>query len=258
MEKDVRGTLTAVRSMGYDCVEPAGLCGLSAADFRSICDDLGLKISSTHTGLPASPEALEACVADHIALGTKYMAIPWMRKESSAGEPDYPSTQKRIAATIAAFKKAGLQLLYHNHDFEFEKIGDEYKLDYMLREFPDLWPEFDCCWVRFAGEDPAKYIRKYAGKVPIVHLKDFISDGYVKGEPVYELIGDDSTKGRKPDRSTFQFRPIGQGCQDIPGIVAACEASGTHTLIVEQDLCHDLEPLEAARQSRSYLASIGL
>ena len=76
-----------------------------------------------------------------------------------------------------AAKKKGMTLLYHNHDFEFALIDGEYALDVLYREVPAslLETELDICWVNISGEDPAAYIRKYAGRAPVVHLKDFIS-----------------------------------------------------------------------------------
>ena len=256
MEADPRGTLKLVREMGYDCVESAGYCGLSPEDFRAAVEEAGLKLVSTHTMLPPTMDGIPAIVREQQTLGVSYMAIPWMNKDRTPGEVNYESTREMIAAICEAFHGTGLQLLYHNHDFEFDFLGDEHKIDILFRDLPELWPEFDCCWVRFAGEDPVKYIKKYAGKVPVLHLKDFICEGYVKGEPVYELIGDDSTKGNRP-KTGFEFRPIGQGCQDIPAILAAAEAAGTHTVIVEQDLATNLSPMESAKASREYLASIG-
>ena len=51
-----------------------------------------------------------------------------------------------------------MQLLYHNHDFEFEKIDGRYILDAYYEEIsPDLLQtELDVCWVNVGGEKPPR------------------------------------------------------------------------------------------------------
>ena len=91
-----------------------------------------------------------------------------------------------------ACKAHGIQTLYHNHDFEFAKMPDgRYALDYIYDTIPAdlLQTELDTCWVKVAGEDPAAYVRKYTGRSPLVHLKDFHKEG--KPANMYKLIGTD-------------------------------------------------------------------
>ncbi|MBR6555909.1 MAG: hypothetical protein IKT60_00615, partial [Clostridia bacterium] len=123
MEADPRGTLKQVREMGYDCVESAGYCGLSPEDFRAAVEEAGLKLVSTHTMLPPTLDGIPAIVAEQKTLGVSYMAIPWMNKDRTPGEANYESTREMIAAICEAFHGTGLQLLYHNHDFEFDFLG---------------------------------------------------------------------------------------------------------------------------------------
>lgn len=259
MKENTFATLEKVKEMGYDCVEFAGYFDIAPVDLRKKLDELGLRAISTHTGISAveTPDALASTVAYHVALGCGYMAFPSLPEIKRPGNAEYPQTIKTITATCAAFKKAGLQLLYHNHDFEFNKINDQYMIDILYKDNPCLGTEFDVCWVRFAGVDPAAYIRKYANRCPVVHLKDFVCDEIAKGDPVYDLI-DDPTAKKSPSRNGFEFRPIGHGVQDIPSIIKAAEESGTNTFIVEQDSTTGITPMEAARLSREYLKSIGL
>ena len=72
-------------------------------------------------------------------------------------------------------KAKGIQLLYHNHDFEFVTVSNEYGLDFLYEAIePEfLKTELDMCWVKYAGYDPCKYLETYAGRYKVVHLKDF-------------------------------------------------------------------------------------
>ena len=105
-----------------------------------------------------------------------------------------------------------------------------------------------------AGINPADKIREFAGRVEIVHLKDFVCKE-LGGGPAYDLI-DNSGKGlgkKSREDNGFQFRPLGTGRQNFLEILEACEASGTEYVIVEQDQTYDIPELEAAKISRDYL-----
>ena len=147
-------------------------------------------------------------------------------------------------------------MLYHNHDFEFEKIDGKYALDVLYETVPAeyLQTELDTCWVNVGGEDPAGYIKKYSGRSPVVHLKDFVGG---KSDNMYELIGIESEK-KESDAQAFEFRPVGSGRQDFPGILAASEAAGAQWVVVEQDSpSMGLSPMESIEKSRNYLRTLG-
>ena len=153
-------------------------------------------------------------------------------------------------------KEAGLTLLYHNHDFEFVQISGQYALDFLYDAVPAdlLKTELDVCWVKYAGEDPAAYIRKYAGRCPVIHLKDYVGR---KGESApYALIGIDENE--KKDTQSFEFRPVGYGCQDVQSVVEAGIESGAKWFVVEQDMSVGRTPLEAAEMSIGTLKKLGL
>lgn len=158
-------------------------------------------------------------------------------------------------------KENGIQLLYHNHDFEFQKIGDEFILDKLYSTIPGefLQPEFDVCWVHYAGNEPASYISQYNGRIKVLHLKDFACTK-LGGGPVYGLIGADGgeEKSATKEDNGFEFRPVGSGIQDFPKILEAAEKAGVEYVIVEEDQSPTNTPLEDAKKSRDYLKSLGI
>ena len=166
--------------------------------------------------------------------------------------------EKTIADIREIGKKAhenGLTLLYHNHDFEFVTIDGKYALDILYDTIPSdyLQTEIDTCWVNVGGENPAEYVKKYKGRAPIVHLKDFYGE---KSDDMYELIGLNKKAPVRP--GNFEFRPVGSGLQDFPPIVAAAEYAGAGWVVVEQDKpSMDLTSLQCIEKSRKYLKSIG-
>jgi sugar phosphate isomerase/epimerase len=145
--------------------------------------------------------------------------------------------------------------LYHNHDFEFVKIDGKYALDILYDSVPAeyLQTELDTCWVNVGGEEPAAYVRKYSGRAPVVHLKDFYGE---KSEDMYELIGIENKAPKRP--GNFEFRPVGSGIQNFPAIIDAALDAGAEWLVVEQDVATmGLTPLQSIEKSREYLRSIG-
>ena len=252
---DLKGTLMQLKEMGYDGVEFAGLYDYAPEDIRDMCAELGLVPISAHVpylDLIADPEGM---LAKYKTIGCKFVAVPYLREEYRPGTEKFPEVIEGIKKIGAVAKKMGIQLLYHNHDFEFVKLDGKYALDMLYEQTtPDiLQTELDVCWVNVGGEDPASYIRKYAGRSPIVHLKDFYGE---KSDDMYELIGIDKKAPKRP--SNFELRPVGSGAQDFPSIIKAAEEAGTEWLVVEQDSpSMGLTPLECAKKSREYLKSIG-
>lgn len=260
MEKDMEGTLKAVKEMGYDYVEFAGYFGKSAEEIRALLDKYSLTCISVHQGLDFYEEGGQSAVEYIKTLGAKYSAIPWYQAEKLAGSPEWEETKALFNRCGELLKKNGIQMLYHNHDFEFVKVDGKYKHDYLMQEIARdlLKPEFDTCWVRYAGEDPCKYLDMYAGDVDVLHLKDFTCKKLANG-PAYALIDAEGNpiKAASKEENEFRFRPVGQGMQDFPAILAAAEKAGTEYIIVEQDQTYELPSLEAVRQSREYLKTLG-
>ena len=108
-------------------------------------------------------------------------------------------------------------------------------------------------YINGASVNPADYIRKYAGRCEIVHLKDFVGG---KSDNMYALIGIDEDE-KKDAKGKFEFRPVGSGVQDFPAILEACEQSGTRWVVVEQDQATmGLTPLESIKSGIDYLKSL--
>ncbi len=259
-EKDLKGTLKKIKEMGYDGVELAGLYGYSYDEVKTAVEEAGLTPISAHVPLDEMLADPENVLAGYAKIGCSYVAVPYLPEERRSDTDGFEPTLKEIAMLGEVAKKNGMVMLYHNHDFEFKKIGNEYALDYMYRVIPAdlLQTELDTCWVNIGGEEPAAYVRKYTGRAPVVHLKDF----YLKTRegagdtPFYELIGNDQKAGGE---DIFEFRPVGYGMQDFPSIIKASEDAGASWLIVEQDRpSMGKTPMECAQMSRDYLKSLGI
>ena len=256
MAQDFEGTLTALRDMGYEYVEFAGYYGKTAEQIKEILDRLGLKCISVHQGLDFYNEDPQAAAEFLKTFGVKYSVIPWYKVEELAGNEAWEASKARFNKVADVLAANGMMLGYHNHDFEFRKFEGKYLHDYIFEAVPAdrIFPELDTCWVHYAGIKPEDKIREFNGRVPVVHLKDFVCKS-LGGGPVYDLI-DNSGKdsGASREDNGFEFRPLGMGIQNFSAILAACEECGTETVIVEQDRTYgDMTELEAARIARDYL-----
>ena len=259
MEKDMDDALGKVKAMGYDYVEFAGYFGKSAEEVKALLDKHGLECVSVHQAPSLFWEEGQPAIDFLKTIGAKYCAIPWYTVDEYKNNWD--ETMRKFTELGKTMKENGIQLMYHNHDFEFQKIDGETIIDRMYATIPNdlLKPQFDTCWIHYAGYDPSEYLRKYTGKIEVVHLKDFVCEK-LGGGPVYGLI-DESGAEQKPksrEESGFKFMPVGYGIQDWKSILATAEDAGAEIVIVEQDQSPDRDPLEAAKMSRDYLKTLGL
>jgi len=258
MKKDFKGTLTKVKEMGYQGVEFAGLFGHSPSQVKAMLDEIGLTPVSAHVAIDEILADIPKVISDYRAVGCRFIAIPWMAEERRPGNPLYQQTIEDIKAIGEEANKQGLTLLYHNHDFEFKKLNGEYLLDILYKDIPEdlLKTQIDTCWANVGGEDPAEYLRKYKGRSPVVHLKDFVMPGK-KPAKLYELIGVESEQTEDEQDKKFELRPLGYGVQDIPEILKAAAEAGAEWVIVEQDHpSMNKTPMECAKISIDFLKSL--
>lgn len=254
LEKDFLGTLKKVKALGYEGGELAGLYGKSGKEVKEMFDEVGLIPVSAHVAYQDLMPDIEGLVKEYKTIGCKYIVIPYLPNELRYGTEKYPEVVKGIKKIGQVCKDNGIVLLYHNHDFEFDKNEKgEYVLDALYNEVSAdlLQTEIDTCWVNVGGENPSDYVRKYTGRAPVVHLKDFVG---TKSQNMYKLIGIESNEEQS---KTFEFRPLGYGVQNIQDIVDAARDAGASWVIAEQDSpSMDKTPLECAEMSIEYMKNI--
>ena len=131
MEQNMEETLKAVKEMGYDCVEFAGYFGKSAQEVKAILDKLGLECASVHQTYDVFLDNPDENIKYIKTLGAKFCAIPWMGIEDQKGYPGFEKAVEDIKKVASLLKENGITMLYHNHDFEFEKFEDKYLFDWL-------------------------------------------------------------------------------------------------------------------------------
>lgn len=259
MAKDMKAALQKVKDIGYDYVEIAGYYGKSAEEIRAMLDEIGLSCISVHQAHDLFLEKGQEAVDFLKKLGASYCGIPGIASERFEKEMD--QVVKEVTQVGKLMKENGLQLNYHNHEFEFTKRNGKYWLDELYERIPAdlLETQLDLCWVHYGGEEPCAFLKKYAGRASVVHLKDFVCENLGEG-PVYKRI-DRAGKAvgfEKRVNDGFRYRPLGQGIQNFPAILEACRAAEAKYLVVEQDDSYDTPSLEVAAASRAYLKGLGV
>jgi sugar phosphate isomerase/epimerase len=228
---DFVGTLRRVAAIGYAGVELAGTGGLAAGALRRVLADLGLAVAGAHVSLDRLEGALEAELEYHAALGNATLvcpALPPARRHADG----YRQAAASLAAIGRRCRERGLRFAYHNHAFEFERAGERTALEILLEESDPAAVEWepDVYWIAAAGEEPAAWLRRYAGRCRLIHLKDM-------------------TAGSPPT-----YAEVGEGILDFAPIFAATADADWY--IVEQDACVR-PPLESAALSLRHLRAWG-
>ena len=247
MASNPKATLKAVAEAGYAYVESADYAegkfyGMTPAEFKSTLDSLGLKAISAHMGM-VTLENADQLIADVKAAGITYFVIPVPPMGMFTFDPATQTLgMKGTADELVSIMntigekchKAGLKLLYHNHDFEFKPLADGTIIEEVLLEKcnPE-WVNFqmDLFWVTKANASALTYFEKYPGRFKAWHVKDMDQEG--------------------------KFAPVGTGTIDFKSILAQKEKSGMEFYLVEQDQTFGLDPMEAIKISHKGLVDLG-
>jgi len=223
LQNDPEGTLSALADIGYRKVELAGTYGRSATEFRAILDRCHLKASSTHVGIDGD---LNQTIADAKILGNSLANVPYANFATIA---EWEAFAGRVNTAAAAFRKAGIELGYHNHAHEFAPIGGVRPYDVLTAKTDKrtVHLEIDLFWAVTGGADPVQLFRQHFPRVTQYHVKDRTADGQMTD----------------PGTGVIDFRRI---------FAASC-----HTIrefIVEHD--QPTDPLNTAKVGFEYLRTV--
>ena len=235
---DIAATMRKVREIGYEAVQCSGMGAIEPDELRRIVDAEGIFICATHTPWDRIASETEKVVADHKTIGCPYCAIGGLPKEDrEAGGEGYARFAKASTPVLRKMADAGIKFGYHNHSHELEKFGDRTGLQILYEDSdPQLFlAEIDTYWVQHGGGDVCWWIRKLAGRLPLLHLKDMRMEGREQ-----------------------LFAEIGEGNLNWEGILEAAKEAGVEWYIVEQDRTYDTDPFESLKISFDNLKAMGL
>jgi len=233
---DFLGTLKKIRKAGYNSVEAAGygdrkFYGYSPKEYKEIVTDLGLQPTSSHSSV--NPENISSAIEDHLSAGMDYIVVPWIPKEKY----NTPDAYKKLAGDFniigKACKEAGLGFGYHNHAFEFEKMGDQIPYDILLENTDPkyVFMQVDLFWMVYGGHQPEEYFTKYPGRFELWHIKDM-----------------DNT----PARESVE---VGDGIINYAKVFKMKDLAGMKHFFVEQE-AFKMDPIQSIRKSYKFLNSL--
>jgi sugar phosphate isomerase/epimerase len=233
---DIRESLRKVSQAGFTAVQFSGFGPADPKDLAKTAADLGLTVASTHTGWDRFRQELDAVVEDHKLWGCRHLAIGGLPGSyfTEEGVRQFLDELAPIAARLAS---EGMDFSYHNHNHELAKHGSRTWLA-ALYESADpavLKAELDTYWITAGGGDPAEWVRKCAGREPLLHLKDMAVTA----------------------KREIRMAEVGEGNLNWPAILKAAEEGGVKYLLVEQDECYGRDPFESLAISRRNLAQMG-
>lgn len=178
MEKDFEGTLKRVAALGYDEVEFAGLFGHDPREVHTLVGKLGMKIVSSHINSEILKTNPEAAIEETKSLGAKYMVLAWIPPEQRQTLADWNNWVILINRVGKMCDEKGIRFLYHNHNFEFEKVEGVEPYDLLLEKADRRYVgfELDIYWLKLAGREPEPLFARYPKGFPLSHVKDMSKD----------------------------------------------------------------------------------
>ena len=185
LRNDFAGTLNKMAAMGYTEVEMCSPLGygfktlneMSGTEMRKIIEDAGLICNSFHFTSGELRDSLDNRIEWASQLGMKQMAQSMPRIPREATMDDWRKAAQELNVIGEKTKAAGIQMVYHNHHFEFEEIDGKLIYDLLLEELdPDLVKMQFQVAVIDKGFKAQDYFRKYPGRFISAHLADYSTE----------------------------------------------------------------------------------
>ena len=251
LTKDPAGALKRIAQIGYSEVETAGWGTLSAAQFRDLVRDAGLRAASAHLGFgmqdtgklldDAKTLGVEYVVSSVLLPGESSRLQNFFKVVDSLSADDFRGIAAKANEIGQKAKAFGLKYAYHNHNFEFRDLGGgKTGYEILLQETDPSLVKFeaDCGWMTVAGKDPIDYLTRHGDRFAMLHIKDFKNIT----KPVTTIGSLMSQSADKPTSTE-----LGRGSTDLKPIVeAGLRAGVTHQFVEQEPPFKEVPALEAA------------
>ena len=262
---EVMGRLVDI---GYRCAEVSQvpMTKENVAGFRRAIDELNFNISSLSAavaplfpGMPGeylcNEDDYKKMIDDARALDCDLFRIGMMPMNAIGDVQKCIDFAKQAEEYALKLKEDGIDLYYHNHHMEFIKVDGKYLLDLLRENAPHMGFELDTHWIHRGGENPVEFIKKYAGSVRLLHLKDY----RIGNVEMPNMAGPD---GMQKFVEAFFYKPVqfaelGTGTLPLKECIEAGLAGGAEYFLVEQDDTYGRDPFECLKTSHDHLVELG-
>jgi sugar phosphate isomerase/epimerase len=267
LTKDFDGTIAKVAQIGYKTVETPSYMGKTPAQLRMAFDANGLKCTSAHIAMrpgtaaePGLTGDLSKLAADMHTMGATHVICPAMAIPDDIKLTPEPNEGFRIIVRVVnamtadhwkrmagqlndigrKLKADGIKFGYHNHNFEFVKVGDTTGYELLIANTdPALVTfELDIGWAAAAGRNPVSLFNAHKGRFGAMHVKDIKAST----KPNIELKMDPTE--------------VGSGELDWKTIMPAAHAAGVREFFLEQEPPFEKTRLEAAEIGYNFLSKL--
>lgn len=266
---DAYESMARLADIGYKCIEisQVPMSQENVKGFRRAIDELGFNVAAV-SALTAANPMMPGCDMSNpdemkkMIEDAKYLdcdmfrigAMPLQARFSLQAAVDFAKQADDFACQL---REHGIDLYYHNHHFEFVRHGGKFLMDIIKENTKYLGFELDIHWIHRGGMDPIKFINQYAGRIRLLHLKDYRIAAMEMEENADFNTKEGMMKAYAAMNDIVQFAEVGEGTLDIPGCIEAGLAGGSEYFLVEQDLSYGRDPFDCLKTSRDNLVKMG-
>ena len=267
---DVFESMEKLTGIGYHCIEisQVPMTAENVAGFRRSIDELGMNVASLSAMVEPSPQQPKAealsnpdhfkkIVDDCKALDCDMLRIGAMPMDARFSYEASLDFAKKADEYACRLKEEGIDLYYHNHHFEFARFNGQFLMDIIRENTKQLGFELDIHWIYRGGLDPVAFINRCAGRIRLLHLKDYRVVPMTVPEGADLSTPEGMAKVYAQMSNIVQFAEVGEGTLDIPACIQAGLNGGSEYFLVEQDMCYGRDPFESLKISHDNLVKMG-
>ena len=265
---DAYESMARLADIGYKCIEisQVPMSEENVKGFRRAIDELGFNVAATSAVTAPSPyfpgsdmsnpDDMKKMIEDAKYLDCDMFRIGAMPMDARFSLQAAVDFAKQADDYACQLKEHGIDLYYHNHHFEFARHDGKFLMDIIKENTKHLGFELDIHWIYRGGMDPVTFINQYAGRIRLLHLKDYrIGHMAMPEEDINTPEG--MKKAYAAINDIVQFAEVGEGTLNIPACIQAGLNGGSEYFLVEQDMTYGRDPFEALKISHDNLVKMG-
>ena len=266
---DAYESMARLADIGYKCIEisQVPMTDENVKGFRRAIDELGFNVAATsaltaaNPMLPgcdmSNPDEMKKMIEDAKYLDCDLFRIGSMPMEARFSLQAAVDFAKQADEYACQLKEHGIDLYYHNHHFEFSRHDGKFLMDIIKENTKYLGFELDIHWIYRGGMDPVEFINQYAGRIRLLHLKDYRIGHMAMPEGVDMSTKEGMMKAYAAMNNIVEFAEVGEGTLNIPACIEAGLAGGSEYFLVEQDITYGRDPFECLKTSHDNLVKMG-
>ncbi|NLF31325.1 MAG: sugar phosphate isomerase/epimerase [Planctomycetes bacterium] len=229
------GTLGRIAEIGYEGIELWFRDWIDVDLLKRQTEASGLAVVGAHFPFNRMREGMKDIARYMKTLGCTDVAVPAVRPRPTSSD-DWKRRIGEVAAIADRCAELGMRLSYHCHFDEFDdRVDGGEAFEYI---FATLGPErlkleLDTYFAAARGKDVAALLRRFAGRVPLLHVKDWAAG----------------------TRESPTDTVVGEGVIDWPAVLPEAARAGVEWCIVEQTTDPD-DALACIARSYGYLKTL--